>query len=83
MKGKNRRPSVRLSTIMVMSIAVAVIAAVSVCIAVFAPLYSSALFRDAQVNSEQIIGQTKLAVNNNFESMRNKLALIRDIAEKA
>lgn len=83
MKGKNRRPSVRLSTIMVVSIAVAVIAAVSVCIAVFAPLYSSALFRDAQVNSEQIIGQTKLAVNNNFESMRNKLALIRDVAEKA
>lgn len=83
MIGKNRRPSVRLSTITVIAITVAVIAAVSVCIAVFAPLYSSTLFRDAQVNSEQIIGQTELAVNNYFESIRNKLTLVRDVAEKA
>ncbi len=83
MKYKNRRPVVSLSEITVVFVTIAVITAVSVCIAVFASLYGSTLFRDAQVNSEQIIGQTELAVNNYFESMKNKLMLIRDIAETA
>ncbi len=68
MRDKNRRPSVRLSPKYGdVDSFVSVIAAVSVCIAGgLAPLYSSALFRDAQVNSEQIIGQTELAVNQLF-----------------
>lgn len=83
MINKNRRPSVSLSAITVISVTAAVIAAVSVCIAVFASVYGRALLRDAYVNSEQTIGQTELTVNNCFETMKNKLRLINGVVEKS
>ena len=82
MMNKNRRPSVSLSAITVISVAAAAIAAVSVCIAVFTSVYSKALMRDAFVNSEQTIGQAEITVNNYFESMKSKLKLIRGVVEK-
>lgn len=81
MKKKIHRKAVSLSAISVLSIAIAMITAVTLCVAVFVSLYSNALMRDVRVNSEQIVGQTELAVNNFFDSMKSKLMLIRDVVE--
>lgn len=81
MKKKIHRKAVSLSAISVLSIAIAMITAVTLCVAVFVSLYSNALMRDVRVNSEQIVGQTELAVNNFFDSMKGKLMLIRDVVE--
>ena len=64
MNGKKNGPHVSLSSITVISITVAVITAVSICVAIFASVYNNALMSDAEVNSDQMIGQTELAVNN-------------------
>ena len=77
MADKNRRPSVSLSAITVISIAAAVISAVAVCVAVFASVYTNSLMHDAQVNSEQMISQTELEINNYFETMKNKLSFVK------
>lgn len=74
--------SVSLSAITVISITVAAIAAVSVCIAVFSTVYRNSLMRDARINSEQTIGQAEVSVNSYFESMKNKLTLIKGIVEE-
>lgn len=81
MKKKIHRKAVSLSAISVLSIAIAMITSVTLCVAVFVSLYSNALMRDVRVNSEQIVGQTELAVNNFFDSMKSKLMLIRDVVE--
>ena len=81
MKKKIHRKAVSVSAISVLSIAIAMITAVTLCVAVFVSLYSNALMRDVRVNSEQIVGQTELAVNNFFDSMKSKLMLIRDVVE--
>lgn len=81
MKNKIHRKAVSLSAISVLSIAIAMITAVTLCVAVFVSLYSNALMRDVRVNSERIVGQTELAVNNFFDSMKSKLMLIRDVVE--
>ena len=82
MTNKKCRLSVSLSAITVISITVAAIAAVSVCIAVFSTVYRSSLMRDARINSEQTIGQAEVSVNSYFESMKNKLTLIKGIVEE-
>lgn len=73
---KSRRFSVSLSAITVLSVTAAAIAAVSVCIAVFASVYSRALMRDAYLSSEQAVDQTQMSINHYFDSMKQKLALI-------
>lgn len=82
MTNKKCRLSVSLSAITVISITVAAIAAVSVCIAVFSTVYRNSLMRDARINSEQTIGQAEVSVNRYFESMKNKLTLIKGIVEE-
>ena len=82
MTNKKCRLSVSLSAITVISITVAAIAAVSVCIAVFSTVYRNSLMRDARINSEQTIGQAEVSVNSYFESMKNKLTLIKGIVEE-
>ncbi len=82
MTNKKCRLSVSLSAITVISITVAAIAAVSVCIAVFSTVYRNSLLRDARINSEQTIGQAEVSVNSYFESMKNKLTLIKGIVEE-
>lgn len=74
---KKRPFSVSLSVITLLSIAAAAVASVSVCIAVFASVYSSALLRDAQVSAEQAVRQTALAVNNYVDSMEQLITEIR------
>ena len=80
---KKRAFSISLSAITLLSIAAAAVASVSVCIAVFASMYSSALLRDARVSAEQAVGQTALAVNNYVDSMKQRLTAIRARVEAA
>lgn len=83
MNGKKNGPHVSLSSITVISITVAVITAVSICVAIFASVYNNALMSDAEVNSDQMIGQTELAVNNYFETMKSKLSFVKSIIENS
>ncbi len=80
---KKRRFSVSLSAITVLSVTAAAAAAVSVCCAVFASVYSNALLRDASVRSEQLISQTEFTVNSYLENMKNRLFMIHGIAKKS
>lgn len=76
MKTKRRRFSVSLSALSILSITAASVAAVSVCIAIFATVYSKALLRETKVGAEQTVEQTTLAINNYLDSMRDKLCFI-------
>ena len=76
MKSPRRRFSINLSAITIISVTAAAAAAVTVCIAIFATVYSRALIRDAQVNSEQSVEQTTGAVNNYISSMKSRISEI-------
>lgn len=78
MKIKLRKFSLSLSELSIISIIAACVVAVSVCIAIFSALYSTALLKDAKLSSEQAVGQVALAVNNNLDSMCQKLEFIEE-----
>ena len=78
MKSSRRRFSINLSAITILSVTAAATAAVTVCIAIFASVYSRALMKDAQVNSEQSVQQTTVSVNNYLSSMKSRLSEIKD-----
>ena len=78
MKIKRRKFSLSLSSLSILSITAASAVAVSVCIFIFASVYSNALLKDAKLSSGQTLGQIALAVNNNLDSMRQKLELIEE-----
>ncbi len=69
----SKRVHISISVLTSLSITLAVIAALAVSITVFANVYSNALIRDAQVNSEQSVQQTTIAMNNYLENMKDKL----------
>ena len=76
MKTERRRFSVSLSALSIIAITAAPAAAVSVCIAIFATVYSEALLRETKLGAEQTVQQTALSVNNYLDSMRDKLSFI-------
>ncbi len=76
---KKRRIHVSLSGLTVISVTAAVLAAVTVCIGIFASVYSRSLLQDARLSSEQSAEQTALAVGNYLESTKHKLTLISGI----
>lgn len=78
MKIKRRKFSLSLSSLSILSITAASAVAVSVCIFIFASVYSNALLKDAKLSSGQTLGQIALAVNNNLDSMRQKLEFIEE-----
>lgn len=78
-----RRFYLNLSSISVLSVTAAVIAAVSVCILIFGSIYSKALNLDARVSSEQAVAQAELAVSNYFDSVEDKLSLISGVVSQA
>ena len=78
MKAKRRKFSISLSALSILSITAASVVAVSVCIAIFSTVCSNALIKDAKLSSEQAVGQVALAVNNNLDSMRQKLEFIEE-----
>ena len=53
MKAKRRKFSISLSALSILSITAAAVVAVSVCIAIFSPICSTALLKDAKLSSEQ------------------------------
>lgn len=78
MKIKLRKFSLSLSQLSIISIIAACVVAVSVCIAIFSAIYSTALLKDAKLSSEQAVGQVALAVNNTLDSMCQKLEFIEE-----
>ena len=78
MKAKRRKFSISLSALSILSITAAAVVAVSVCIAIFSTICSTALLKDAKLSSEQAVEQIALAVNNNLDSMRQKLEFIEE-----
>lgn len=78
MKTERRKFSLSLSALGILSITVACVVAVSVCIVIFSSVYSAALIKDAKLSSEQAVGQIALAVDNNLDSMRQKLEFIEE-----
>ena len=69
-------PTVRLRTITLLSVTLAVLISVSVCIAVFASVYSKTVLQDAQVNAGQAVEQTATEVGNRLDGMKAKLTAI-------
>ena len=65
-----------------LSVTLAAITAVSVCVSIFAGVYSRSLLRDARVSSLQAAEQTATAVDNYLDSMKEKLSLIYGIVLK-
>lgn len=78
----HRRFSLSLSTITVLSVTAAVIAAVSVCILIFGSIYGRTLNLDTRVSSKQAVDQAELAVSNYFDSIEDKLSLISGVVQK-
>lgn len=82
MKTPRRRFSINLSAITILSVTAAAAAAVTVCIVIFATVYSRALIKDAQVNSEQVVQQTAVAVDNYIDSMKSRISEISEIIKE-
>ena len=81
---KQRKPfSASLYTLTVAAIAVASLVAVSVCIVIFASVYSNSLLRDAKLNSEQTVKQANLTVSSTLSSMEEKLDKVLGLLEKS
>ena len=77
----HRHPTVRLRTITLLSVTLALLISVGVCIAVFTSVYSKTVLRDAQVNAVQAVEQTATAVGNSLDSMKAKLTAISGSAK--
>ena len=75
-KHPHSHPTVRLRTITLLSVTLAVLISVSVCIAVFASVYSKTVLQDAQVNAGQAVEQTATEVGNRLDGMKAKLTAI-------
>ena len=69
MKRVFRHP-VRLFALTVLSVTAACLLSVSVCVMIFAAVYSKAVLRDAQVNAEQTVSQTAVSVENSLNAMK-------------
>ncbi len=66
----------RLRTITMLSVTLATLVAVAICITVFAAVYSKTVRQDARVNASQTVEQTEAAVSNRLDDMKNKLTAI-------
>ena len=82
MKRVFRHP-VRLSALTVLSVTAACLLAVSVCVMIFAAVYSKAVLRDAQVNAEQTVAQTAVSVENSLNAMKYRLSQVAALAAKS
>ncbi len=70
------KKNIRLSTLTIVFIGIAVTAAVTICVGMFSAVYSRSILRDATVSSEQVVSQSTVAVNNYLDEMKDKLARI-------
>lgn len=82
MKRVFRHP-VRLSALTVLSVTAACLLAVSVCVMIFATVYSKAVLRDAQVNAEQTVSQTAVSVENSLNAMKYRLSQVAALAARS
>lgn len=80
---KKKHAPVKLSTLTVLSVAIATLVAVAVSITVFSSVYSRAGRRDAQVNSEQAVRQTAVAIDNQIDAMKARLSKFMKLATES
>lgn len=83
MKKKLQKKNIRLSTLTILCIGIAVTAVVALCVGLFSAVYSRTILRDATVNSEQVVSQTTVAVNNYLDGMKDKLSKISSQISKS
>lgn len=83
MKKKLLKRDIRLSTLTIICIGIAVTAAVAICVGMFSAVYSRSILRDASVSSEQVVSQSTVAVNNYLDGMKDKLTKISAQMEKS
>ena len=77
-----KHPVLRLSTITVLSVTLAMLVAVALCITVFATVYSQTVRQDARVNASQAVEQTEAAVSNRLDDMKDELTAISAIVQE-
>lgn len=70
---KNKKITVHLSTLTIIAIGVTVIAAVAICMFLFATVYDRTLQKNASISSEQSVQQATVAVDNYLDEMKQKL----------
>ena len=80
---KKHNKSIHLSTLTIIAISVTVIAAVAICMFMFAKVYDKTLLKNTSVSSEQSVQQTTIAVDNYLDEMKQKLAQISKEIAKA
>ena len=83
MKRKLPAGRLRLSTIAVLSVTLAMLIAVTICILVFSTVYSKTVRQDARVNASQAVEQTEAAVSNRLDDMKDELVAISSIVQAA
>lgn len=83
MKKKLQKKNIRLSTLTILCIGIAVTAVVALCVGLFSAVYSRTILRDATVNSEQVVSQTTVAVNSYLDGMKDKLSKISSQISKS
>jgi len=71
----------RLRTITVLSVTLAMVVAVAISIAVFAAVYSNTVRQDASVSASQTVEQTEAAVSVRLDDMKDKLTTIGTMVE--
>ncbi len=72
------KKNVRLSTLTIVFVGIAITAAVAICVGLFSAVYSRSVLRDATVSSEQVVAQSTIAVNNYLDGMKDKLSKISE-----
>lgn len=76
MEKKKRSFSISLYALTIGSIVLATLAAVTICIAIFATVYSQSLIRDAKLSAEQATRQTNIAISANLDNMKDRLTSV-------
>lgn len=74
---KRNAKSIHLSMLTITAIGVTVLAAVAICMSLFAAAYNKSLLQNASVSAEQSVQQTAIAVDRYLEEMQQKLSTVR------
>ena len=74
MKKEKPKSHIHLSTLTIIFMGIAVIAAVAICVTLFSAVYSRSVLRDATVISEQVVSQSTVSVNNYLDIMKDKVS---------
>lgn len=83
MKKSHLKGGIRLSTLTIILIGIAVAATVSIATTMLVSVYNNSLIKDAEVSSQQVVNQTTVAMNNYLDGMKEKLDKISEEIENS